>query len=81
MAKDSGPDFSTDTKTEAKSSSDDDLAKRVKDLESRLAAAQAAAPITLIPEHGAGPGMEVAETWSQADQELAKADTGVTPEA
>jgi hypothetical protein len=51
----------------------DDLTKRVADLEARLAAAQAAAPLTLIPAHGAGPGAEVAETWSQADQEAATA--------
>lgn len=52
----------------------DDLAKRVQDLETRLAAAQAAAPLTQIPLHGAGPGGEIAETWSLADQEAAKAE-------
>jgi hypothetical protein len=81
-SKDTGPDFSTDTKADTKTPSEDDLAKRVKDLETRLAAAQAAAPLTLIPEHGAGPGMEVNETWSQADQVAANAnqDAGVGPD-
>lgn len=81
-AKDTGPDSAPDTKTDPDTKpTDDDLTKRVADLESRLAAAQAAAPLTLTPEHGAGPGMEVAETWSQFEQEQAnrKQDAGVGP--
>jgi hypothetical protein len=81
MAKDTGPDFSTDAKTDTKPS-DDDLAKRLATVEAQLAAARAAAPLTLIPEHGAGPGMEVNETWSQADQEasVANQEAGVGPD-
>lgn len=70
-SKDTGPDPSTEPAPDPKP--DDDLAKRVQDLEARLAAAQAAAPLTLIPVHGGGPGAEIAETWSLADQEAAKA--------
>ena len=73
-AKDTGPDSAPDTKP-----TDDDLTKRVADLESRLAAAQAAAPLTLTPEHGAGPGMEVAETWSQFEQEQANRKQAIGP--
>jgi hypothetical protein len=69
MAAKDTPSFGSDT-TDPKP--DDDLAKRVEDLEARLAAAQAAAPLTLIPVHAGGPGMEIAETWSQADQEAAR---------
>lgn len=61
------------TDTAAPEPTQDDLAARVADLEARLQAAQAAAPLTLTPVHGAGPGMEVAETWSLADQEAAQA--------
>lgn len=53
---------------------DNDLAARVRDLENALAAARATSPLGLIPLHGAGPGEEVAETWSLAEQEAAIAD-------
>lgn len=56
----------------------DALEGRVRDLEAALAASKAAMPLSLIPEHGAGPGMEVNETWSQAEQEEA-ASTEATP--
>ena len=60
--------------------SNEELAARVRDLENSLAATRAGMPLSLIPEHGAGPGMEVAETWSAAEQEAAKAaDTGASP--
>lgn len=49
------------------------LAKKIRDLENALAASRAASPLTLIPEHGAGKGDEIAETWSQYDQEQARA--------
>lgn len=54
--------------------SNEDLAARVRDLENTLAATRAGMPLTLIPTHGAGPGNEIAETWSQFDQE----QTGTT---
>lgn len=47
-----------------------DLAARIRDLENTLAATRAGLPLTLMPEHGAGPGGEVAESWSQYEQEL-----------
>jgi hypothetical protein len=50
---------------------EEDLSKRVADLELALAASRAAVPGGTIPEHSGGPGTEVAETWSQQDQELA----------
>lgn len=54
--------------------SNEELAARVRDLETTLAATRAGMPLSLIPVNGAGPGTEVAETWSQADQEAAKAE-------
>jgi hypothetical protein len=59
----------------------EELAKRLADVETQLAAARAAAPLTLIPEHGAGPGMKVSETWSQTEQEQAnrQQDIGTVP--
>lgn len=50
---------------------DKDLAARIADLEAALAASRAGSPLSLLPEHSAGPGMEVAQTWSQAEQEQA----------
>ena len=47
-----------------------DLAARIRDLENTLAATRAGLPLTLMPEHGAGPGGEIAESWSQYEQEL-----------
>jgi hypothetical protein len=48
-----------------------ELAARIRDLENTLAATRAGLPLTLLPEHGAGPGGEVWESWSQYHQELA----------
>lgn len=45
--------------------------QRIADLELALATAQAGTPLGTLPEHGAGIGQEVEETWSLADQELA----------
>lgn len=50
--------------------SNKDLAARLRDVEHQLATTRAGLPLSLIPEHGAGPGMEVNETWSQAEQEV-----------
>lgn len=49
--------------------SNEDLAARLRDVENQLAATRAGMPLSLIPTHGAGPGGEVAETWSQLEQE------------
>lgn len=49
--------------------SNKDLAARLRDVENQLAATRAGLPLTLVPEHGAGPGLDVNETWSQYDQE------------
>lgn len=49
--------------------SNEDLAARLRDVENQLAATRAGMPLSLIPSHGAGPGEEVAETWSQLEQE------------
>jgi hypothetical protein len=58
------------------------LAARLRDVENQLAVTRAGLPLTLIPEHGAGPGMEIAETWSAAEQAEAKAlaESGGGPE-
>jgi TATA-binding protein-associated factor Taf7 len=48
-----------------------DLAARIRDLENTLAATRAGLPLTLVPEHGAGPGTDIRESWSQYEQELA----------
>jgi hypothetical protein len=61
-------------------SGQEDLVARVADLESKLAAAEAASqrpgtPITLIPEHAGGPGLTAAPVWSQALQEKSRAGT------
>lgn len=61
------PDFSGNEK------SNDDVNARIAALEAQLAASRAAQPLTLTPVHGAGPGLDVAETWSQAEQEAARA--------
>jgi hypothetical protein len=50
------------------------LEARVRDLEAALKASRAAIPTSLIPDHGAGYGDEIAETWSQAEQEEARAE-------
>jgi hypothetical protein len=45
--------------------------QRIADLELQLAQSRAAVPGSTLPEHSAGVGLDVAETWSQQDQELA----------
>lgn len=45
--------------------------QRIADLELQLASVKATTPLGTIPDHAAGVGQEIAETWSQADQELA----------
>jgi len=47
--------------------------ERIAELEAALAASRASAPLNAIPEHGAGPGTDIAETWSLGDQEAARA--------
>jgi hypothetical protein len=63
---------------EASSMTNEELAARLRDVENQLATTRAGLPLTLIPEHGAGPGMEIRETWSQAEQEEA-ASTETAP--
>lgn len=50
---------------------------RITQLEAALAASRGAAPLNPIPDHGAGEGTEVAETWSLYEQEQSRA--AVTP--
>jgi hypothetical protein len=45
--------------------------QRISDLELQLAQTRAGLPLGTIPEHAAGVGTEIADTWSQHDQELA----------
>jgi hypothetical protein len=49
------------------------LEQQVRELQQALEAMRATVPTTLIPEHGAGPGMQINPTWSQAEQEVARA--------
>lgn len=51
--------------------------QRISDLELALAQSRAGQPLGTLPNHGAGIGQEVEETWSLADQQLAQA--GVHP--
>jgi hypothetical protein len=50
--------------------------QRIADLEVALAAASARVPLTTLPEHSAGPGLRVADTWSLAQQEESRARLG-----
>lgn len=52
----------------------EDLSSRVQQLEAALKAQRAAMPQSLIPLHGAGEGDDVADTWSQYEQEAARAE-------
>lgn len=63
------PDASKKPTFAEESMSNEQLAGRIRDLENTLAATRAGMPLSLIPTHGAGPGEEVAETWSQLEQE------------
>lgn len=45
--------------------------QRIADLELQLATVRATTPLGSIPDHAGGVGQDIAETWSQADQELA----------
>jgi hypothetical protein len=69
------PDKAKDTPSFAEEGmSTSELAAEVRDLRNALAASRAAMPLSTTPLHGAGPADEVAETWSQAEQEAAKAE-------
>lgn len=59
--------------------SKDTLEARIRDLEATVVAQRAAMPMSVTPEHGAGEGMEVEETWSQYDQENAIEDNEPGP--
>lgn len=48
------------------------MENRIADLEQQLAQTRAGLPLTTIPEHGAGPGTEIRETWSQGDQDASR---------
>lgn len=57
-----------------------ELAKQLRDVQNQLAVTRAGLPLSLIPEHAAGPGMEIAETWSAAEQAAAIAAEAPSPE-
>lgn len=48
--------------------------QRIANLELQLAQTRAGLPGGTIPDHGAGYGQENEETWSQAEQEAARAE-------
>jgi hypothetical protein len=69
------PSFDDDDKPDTKKDDTPDLESRIRELERNLAAAsRGGIPLNTIPLHGAGPGSDIAETWSQADQEAARAE-------
>lgn len=45
-------------------------------LRAEVKSMRAALPTTMTPLHGAGPGTDVDDTWSLAEQEAAKAEMG-----
>lgn len=55
--------------TEAKQDAARSVEQRLADLELANAQLRATTPLGTTPEHGAGPGTEIAETWSQYEQE------------
>ena len=55
---------------------------RVDQLQAQLEAAQKSAqPLTSVVAHGGGPGLEIAPTWSQFEQERAVAAANAVGEA
>lgn len=62
--------------TEQLAQRDAQHAEEIKALQDQIAAMTAAMSnrgvVTLVPAHGAGPGIEVADTWSQWEQELSR---------
>lgn len=66
----SSPGRDTATPTDKESGEKGSLEARIRDLEATVVAQRAAMPMSATPEHGAGVGMEVEETWSQYDQEM-----------
>lgn len=66
----SSPGRDQTTPTDKGSDDKNALESRVRDLEAALVAQRAAMPMSVTPEHGAGIGTEVEETWSQYDQEM-----------
>jgi hypothetical protein len=53
--------------------------QRLADVELQLAQTRATTPGGTIPEHAAGYGEDIEETWSLAEQEAARAEASVTP--
>lgn len=62
------PPNKPDTRSPSKSTE-----QRIADLELQLATVKATTPLGNIPDHGGGVGQEMEDTWSQQDQELARA--------
>lgn len=54
--------------------------QRIANLELQLAQTRAGTPGGTIPDHGAGYGDEIAETWSQYEQEQARTEAEAEPE-
>jgi hypothetical protein len=50
-----------------------DLEAELDELRAELASARAALPLTLVPSNGGGPGEEIRQTWSLAEQEAENA--------
>lgn len=53
-----------------------DLAAELSQLRAEVKSLRATLPTSLIPLHGAGPGTDVDDTWSLAEQEEARAAEG-----
>lgn len=55
----------------------DEMVALQSQLEAMTAAMATRGVVSLVPTHGAGPGLEVAETWSQWEQEIARTGLGM----
>jgi hypothetical protein len=53
-----------------------DVEAELSKLRAEVKSMRAALPTTMTPLHGAGPGMDVDETWCLAEQEAARAEMG-----
>jgi hypothetical protein len=69
------PEQKADQRTEQRPAQHStDLEAEVSRLRAEVKSMRATLPVSLIPLHGAGPGLEVDDTWSLAEQEAARAE-------
>jgi hypothetical protein len=61
-------------KREQPKQSGSDIEAELARLRAEVWSMRGAMPVSVVPEHGAGEGFDVAETWSLAEQEAARAE-------